>query len=127
MGLPGMAIPMTAFPRSPLRLPAPTGMDRASSALETTRIGWPWVRPGHEPSFDQAGPLRDLHPGLHRPWARSGVQLAGPAIRRRLGIYKQSNACRLDPDPLSLGCWRTLRRLDRPPRAAEAAGVHSLT
>src|SRR6266404_4131125 len=47
--------PMTAFPRSPLRLPEPTGMDRASLALETKRSGWPWL-PRHETSFDQTGP-----------------------------------------------------------------------
>src|SRR5258707_10620206 len=59
-----MARPMTAFPRSPSRLPAPTGMDRASLALETKRSVWPWVRSGHEASFDQNGSLRDLYPGL---------------------------------------------------------------
>src|SRR5260370_38513246 len=36
---------MTAFPKSPLGLPEPTGMDRASLALETKRSGWPRVRP----------------------------------------------------------------------------------
>src|ERR1700704_5539744 len=102
MGLRGMARPMTAFPRSPLPSPAPTGMDRASLALETGRIGWPWVRPGHEASFDQTGPLRDLYPGLYRPWARSGVQLAGCAIRCCLGIYKESGPRRLGSDSFSL-------------------------
>src|ERR1700682_6137289 len=100
MGLPGMAGPMTAFPRSPLRLPAPTGMDRASLALETKRIGWPWVRPGHEASFDQTGPLRHLHPGLDRARAGPGVQLTGCPIRGCLGLYKESGSRRLDPDPV---------------------------
>src|ERR1700682_4741945 len=102
MGLPGMAGPMTAFPRSPLRLPPPTGMDRASLALETKRIGWPWVRPDHEASFDQTGPLRHLHPGLDRARARSGVQLTGCAIRCCLCIYKESDPCRLDPHTVPL-------------------------
>src|ERR1700737_3027278 len=112
MGLPGMARPMTAFPRSLLPSPAPTGMDHASLALETKRIGWPWVRPGHEGSFGQAGPLRHLHPGLDRARARSGVQLAGCAIRCCLGLYKESDSCRLGSDPLSLRRWRILRRID---------------
>src|SRR6266849_3377498 len=97
-----MARPMTAFPRSPLRLPAPTGMDRASLALETKRIGWPWERPGHEASFDQTGPLRDLYPCIHRAWARPRFQLAGRAIRRRVFLYQKPGPCWLDPDPLPI-------------------------
>src|ERR1700730_17426416 len=97
-----MARPMTAFPRSPLRLPAPTGMDRASLALETKRIGCPWVRQGHEASFDQTGPLRHLHPGLDPAWAGPGVQLAGCAIRCRFRLYKESGSCWLGSDSLSL-------------------------
>src|ERR1700681_4963411 len=102
MGSPGMARPMTASPRSPLRLPAPTGMDRASLALEAKWIGWPWERPGHEGSFSQAGPLRHLHPGLDRARAGPGVQLTGCPIRCCFRIYKESGPCRLGPDPLSL-------------------------
>src|SRR6266404_7647568 len=122
MGLPGMARPMIAFPRSPLRLPAPTGMDRASLALETKRIGWPRVRPGHEASFDQTGPLRHLRPGLDRARAGPGVQLTGCTIRCCLSLYKESGPCWLYPDPLSLRRWRILRRIDRPSRLAATAG-----
>src|SRR5258706_15711986 len=102
MGLPGMAGPMTASPRSPLLLPAPTGMDRASLALETKRSGWPRVRPRHETSFDQTSPLRDLYSGLDRARARPGIQLTGCAIRCCLGLYKESGPCRLGHDSLSL-------------------------
>src|SRR5260370_37715808 len=65
MGLPGMARPMTAFPRSLLPSPAPGGMAPAFLAFGARKIDWPW-RPGHEASFDQAGPLRHLPPGLER-------------------------------------------------------------
>src|ERR1700675_6169 len=87
MGLPGMARPMTAFPRSPLRLPAPTGMDRASLALETKRIGWPWQRPGHEASFDQTRPLRDLYPGRTvATCSVGGVDLGEWLVRNGLAL-----------------------------------------
>src|SRR5258706_14258008 len=102
MGLPGTARPMTAFPRSPLPSPVPTGMDRASLALETNRIGWPWVRPGHEASFDQTGPLRHLYPSLDRARAGPGVQLTGCPVRCCLSLYKESGPCRLDPDPVAI-------------------------
>src|SRR3982074_2687645 len=59
-----MARPMTASPRSLLPSPAPRGMAPVSLALEKKKIGWAWVRPGHESAFSQNGPLRHLHPGL---------------------------------------------------------------
>src|ERR1700730_11658750 len=101
MDLPGMARPMTVFPRSLLPSPAPTGMVLVSLVLEIRMIGWPWTC-GHEASFDQTRPLRHLHPGIHRAWARSGVQLTGCAIRCCFRVYKESGPCRLGPDPLSL-------------------------
>src|SRR5260221_6990639 len=52
------------------------GTVRASLASGIKRIDRRW-RLSHEGSFGQAGPLRDLYEGLHRSWARSGVQLAG--------------------------------------------------
>ena len=50
----------------------------------------------------KAGPLCDLYQGLHRARARPGVQLAGRAIRCRLGLYQEPGPCRLDPDPVPL-------------------------
>ncbi len=57
------ARPMTASPRSLLPSPAPSGMVRAFLAFGASKIDWPW-RPGHEAGFEQAGPLRHLHPGF---------------------------------------------------------------
>jgi hypothetical protein len=50
----------------------------------------------------QIGPLRDLYQGLDRAWTRSGVQLAGRAIRGRLRLHQKPSPRRLDPDPVSL-------------------------
>src|SRR4051794_3260361 len=101
MDLPGMVRPMTAFPRWRLPLRARDGMALASLVLGTKKTDQS-RRLGHEASLDQTGPLRHLHPGLHRARARSGVQLAGCPTRCRLRLYKESGPCRLDPDPFPL-------------------------
>src|SRR5437764_7996742 len=88
MDSPGMVRPMTAFPRSRLRLPAPNGMALAS-LVSVTRKTHQSRRLGHEASLDQTGPLRHLHPGLNRARARSGVQLAGCSTRCGVGLYKE--------------------------------------
>src|SRR5258707_6670729 len=71
-----MARPTTASPRSPSPSLAPSGTVRASSASGIKKIDRR-LRLGHEGSFSQAGPLRDLYASLCRPRARPGVQLAG--------------------------------------------------
>jgi transposase InsO family protein len=53
-------------------------------------------------THSQAGPLCDLHEGLHRARARSGIQLAGCPVRCRLRLYQEPGTCRLDPDPIPL-------------------------
>src|ERR1019366_5798616 len=58
MGLPGMAKPMTASPRSPSRLPVRSGTVLASSASGIRKIDLQ-QRLGHEDSCDQSRPLRD--------------------------------------------------------------------
>ena len=44
----------------------------------------------------QAGPLRDLYPGLDRSGARAGLQLARRPARCLAGLYPQPGPCRLD-------------------------------
>src|SRR5258707_14084172 len=99
--LPGTVKTMTASPRSPSRCPAPCGTVRVSlvSGIETMdrQRG-----PGHEGSFSQARPLRDLYEGFYRACPRPGVQLAGRAIRGGLRLHQKPGPCRLDPDPLPL-------------------------
>src|SRR5712664_121479 len=101
MVLPGMAERMTASPKSLSRSQARSGTVRASSGLGIRKIDQP-LGLGHEESFGQSGPLRDLHPGFDRPRAGSGVQLARCPVRRGLGLYKKSGPCRLDYDPVAL-------------------------
>src|SRR5258708_9742702 len=79
---------MTVSPRSPSPSLAPGGTVRASLVSVIEKIYRRW-RPGHESPFGQTGPLCDLYPCLHRAWPRPGVQLAGRAIRGRLGLYQK--------------------------------------
>ena len=44
----------------------------------------------------KAGSLRDLYPGLDRPGARAGLQLARCPARGLPGLYPQPGPCRLD-------------------------------
>src|SRR5258707_4698813 len=60
MGLPGMARPMTAFPRSLWPSPARGGMVPAFLAFGASKIDWPW-RPGHEAGFEQAALIRSRY------------------------------------------------------------------
>src|SRR6266516_6147011 len=103
MALPGTARLMTGSPRSPSPSPAPGGMVRASLAYGImTDRQW---EAGRERAFGQAGPLCDLYEGLHPARPRSGIQLAGCAIRCRFGLYQEPGPCRLDPDPVPVGRW----------------------
>src|SRR5260221_5688275 len=99
--LPGTVAALTASPRSPWRSPAPGGTVRASLASGIATMDRQ-RGPGHEGSFSQARPLRDLYEGFYRAWPRPGVQLAGRAIRGGLRLHQKPGPCRLDPDPLPL-------------------------
>src|SRR6266404_1134137 len=114
---------MTVSPKSLLRSRAPSGTVRASLASGIKRIDRRW-RLGHEGTFGQAGPLRDLYPGLYRSWARPGVQLAGRAIRCCLRLYQDCKCGRiLCPNPAAgngiFGCG------DRAPKIVDkCANAH---